>query len=72
MKTEGDRGGRGRIVGLPMLVIGVGDRLVQEGGKWFVAPGLSEVSRCCWGWARVGGVGVNREGRRSEIEWRVQ
>lgn len=45
MKTVGDRGGRGRIVGLPMLVIGVGGRLVREGGRWFVVPGLSGVSR---------------------------
>ena len=45
MKIISDRGGRGRIVGLPMLVIGVGDRLVQEGGMWFVVPGLSGVSR---------------------------
>ena len=72
MKRASDREGRGRIVGLPMLEIGVGDRLVQAARMWFVVLESFGVSRCCWGWARVGGVGVNREGKRSEIEWRVQ
>jgi hypothetical protein len=65
MKRVDDRGGRGRILGLPMLVIGVVGRLVLVGGKWFVVLEWFGVSRCWnWGWARGGEVKLNREGRK--------
>jgi hypothetical protein len=65
-----DRVGTRRTGYRPMLVIGEGDRLDRVGEGGCVAREWSRVIGWSWGWEIRGE--VDREGKRSEIEWRVQ